>query len=87
MLSKSLAAIAALSLAATPAAAASSAGTSGASALSLQPPAYAEGRAVGNPFTAPGATVGLALFATVIILGILLGTGTLFDDDDGPVSA
>lgn len=38
-----------------------------------------------NPFTSPGAEVGVPLFAAVGIFMILLGTGVIFDDED-PVS-
>lgn len=91
MLRNSLAVVAAASLATTPAMAASSA-----SSLSIQPPAHSQGignaygrsdRGVGNPFGAPGAGVGITLFGIIIVLGVLLATGVIFDDDDDrPIS-
>jgi hypothetical protein len=90
MFNKLITLAAATSLAASPAMAASSAST-----LSVQPPEHSQGRAVGNPhrrggnpLTAPGAGFGIAAFTAIIVLGVLLATGTLFGDDDRrPISA
>jgi hypothetical protein len=81
MFMKSAAMAAALATAAVPTLAnAQAMEPSSASALSLQSDSGGSSDE-GGIFASPGSGIGIALFITVIVLGVLTATGTLFDDD------
>lgn len=77
MLRNSLAFIAAASLAAAPALAQSSA-----AALSLAPTAARAGPGAADSNLEGGSAVPIIAFAAIVIGGILLATGVIWDDDD-----
>ncbi len=85
MFKKSLLAFASVALVAAPVAA-----QNPAAALSIAPSARAGASVAGNDQLEGGSIIAPLLFATIVVLGVLTATGTLFDednDDDFPVSA
>lgn len=81
MLRHSLAFLAAASLSVTPALAQS------ASALSIAPAAARAGPAESDSDLEGGSAIPMIAFAAIIIGGILLATGVIFDDDDDTPSS
>ena len=81
MLKKIVVAASAMSLAVSPAVAQSARTAAAAPAVAAPQPAAEQ--VDGSELRAPGAPIAGAVFVIIIILGVLLAAGILFDDDDG----